>query len=715
MLKAFGFGKTGDSSVSGSPNAKTIRLIDDAIALEIALKSMDLLMDDQMHESLEIVKKHNHAIVKLAHGVINFIEATLGFEPEAIKQASNTLYEAEQAAYKEHQRASHANVSASSHFPPGLEYSVAYAEAQLLSAVTLFLSESVIDSAKALFKLRKAYQTIEDVNKQINIKQLLSQKSGTTLSSSKNKSILRKDSSSKQNNGTITRELIATAPEVHDKLKQFYKLRLERLKLNSDENSIEAQIEGLIDDPTQKAGQETIDEYIISAVNACFGLLQLILSIIPSGIGKVLSIVGFHGSEHDGLTLLWKSTSQVNIHASIGLLALLQFYDGPTQVSDITLPEIDNAPSEASSQTLIDVDSPVPNLDDAKDVKRKLRMALLKALKHYPRGALWQLQEGRMKASDGDLEGAVVIMNDTSRGPINLRQVEGLMLFDKTIMMLALHDFENSAKNFLQLIEINTWSHTFYTYLSAICQVEIYRKNKSSDTETAEKAKAKAKQLLEEAPSYMNRKKILSKPMPFDRFVLRKIDQWKEIEKSKKIHLVDAIGTSPAHEVIYFYNGYGRMSRQNLEETMQILGATAGKDKPYSNNAKLEVDETEDDALIRYLLQAVTLRNLGKPEEGLKLLETEVIPKIYQETPNKGHFKSGIPKVYFYKKHSDQWVAPSAIYEVAVMHWAISGASKVQLVRDYLELALSWAEDYELSTRVQLKIKSALTRLDRIK
>ena len=39
----------------------------------------------------------------------------------------------------------------------------------------------------------------------------------------------------------------------------------------------------------------TIDEYIHSGVQLCFGILQVVLSLIPPAIGKVLSIVGFRG------------------------------------------------------------------------------------------------------------------------------------------------------------------------------------------------------------------------------------------------------------------------------------------------------------------------------------------------------------------------------------------------------------------------------------
>lgn len=617
-----------------------------------------------------------------------------------------------------------------------MEYNVAYAEAQLLCAVTLFLSESVLDSAKALYKLRKAYQILEDVNRHITKAQLevlstvksasspnlgdISKTPSSPLTSRPSVSSFRSDiTGSHRNDGYFTRESLSN-PEIATRAKKYYEIRLIRRKLwtqHEEDALIDKEIQDsiLAHNAHKIAGQDSVDEYIVSAVHCCYGILQLIISIMPPSIGRVLAIVGFHGTESEGLFKLWKATSHTNIHGSISLLGLLQFYDGPTQSSDIKSEE-PAAISETSSETLTLEDSPVvPDLEDLQDVKRKLKLSLHHATKHYSHGALWQLQEGRMKASEGDLLGAIEIMNDTSRGPINMRQVEGLMLFDKTMFMLALHDYTTCASNYLKLMKLNSWSHMFYTYLSAVCQAEIYRANKISNPEKAATAKKIALELLEKSPTLLAKNSILSKPMPFDRFVLRKMNQWKHTAQENNIDAVDAIGTSPVHEIIYFWNGFGRMPPQDLERSLKLLGYSA-KDTPFAFPVEGTeiVEELEDEALIRYILQSVVLRSLGRVQEGYDLLTTHVISHIYRDTPSKGHFKSGLPKGTFIRKPRDPWVSPCAIYELAVFEWTLHGPKKAALARDYLELAGSWGDDYELSTRVGLKIKGALSRLDSI-
>lgn len=733
MFKALGFSR-GGSEVSLDSKASTpsvsVNLLDDAISLERGLKVMDMLMDDRMNETQNLLQDDNSAFSKLATGVIHFIEAILGFEPEVIKRASDSLYEAEQAAYKERQKALKSGKVSSSSFPPGMEYSIAYAEAQLLSAITLFLSESMIDSAKALYRLRKAYQTFDEVNRQLDsssLKDTLSrQKSASTpnllhkggLSSRSSMASLRGKVS--VDDGILTSESLKI-PEIASRAKRFHQARLERSKaLTGDKDDQVKLVEKALADLSlehninKRAGQDTVDEYIVSAINACYGLLQLVISIIPPGIGRVLSIVGFSGDKDEALSMLWKATTHQNIHGCIGLLALLQFYDGPTQVSDIEVTEVPSSP--ASDETATN-DLPIPsNFDDITQVKKCLKAALARYSKHYSHGALWQLQQGRMKASEGKLKEAVAIMDDTSRGPINLRQVEGLMLFDKTMFIIALHGYETAAPNYLRLINLNSWSHMLYTYLAGICHVELYRANIKTDPKRAAEEKKKAIKCFEDAPTFMGKKKILSKPMPFDIFVLRKLKQWKEIAAANNVDLVDAIGTSPSHEIIYFWNGFGKMPEEDLDLAMKILGYSAQEGTPYANStvSPLVLKETEEESCVRYLLQSIALRNQKKVTEGYELLKKHVLPKIMTEAPEKGHFKSGLPKFTFIKKHKEPWLAPSAIYEMAVFEWTLHGTSKVQLVKDYLELSNSWGDDYELSTRVGLRTKSALSRIEEL-
>ncbi|CAN6675005.1 IML2-like protein SCY_3392 [Trichomonascus vanleenenianus] len=722
MLKALGFKSSTPSpqlSRQGSQES-IIAVLNDAIALEHGLRAMDLVMDDRPAQAEEVLKESRASTYsKLATGVVHFLEATIGFEADAIRQAVDSLYEAEQSSIKDRARAQKHQVKTSS-YPPGTEYAITLAESHLMGAISLFLSESVIDSAKALYKLRKAYQVLDEVNKLTKqhrrqalghggstASSLALQMSQTSLGSKSSKAAdAQSTRSSSGSSSTSSTKL--EGGKVAETTKELYRARFHRVERSANHSTevLIAKSESLYAEETvisSSAGHASVDEFIESGVDAMFGILQLVISIIPPTLGKVLSIVGFRGDKEQGLTMMWNATKYRNIHSSIALLALLQFYDGPTQFSDIELPEED--PTEKP-------DTVEPRTQKTlKETKERLKDTLMAAREHYPHGALWQLQEGRMvAASTGDLERAVEIMDDTSSGPIQMKQVEGLMLFDKTIMIVILHGFERAAEHFIELIDLNTWSHALYMYLAGVCYVELYRQNKGGDKE--EHYKQKAQECLEKAPSLYKKKGFMAKSMPFDLFVLRKIGQWKETASKEDIHLVDAIGTSPIHEVIYLWNGFCRMPKDKLASSLEMLGYSGASGTPFSATKEAPLKETDHEQVSRFLLQSLALRCMGRVEEGIELLEKQVLARIWTPHPAKGTTKHGLPKVQYNKGDLEPWAGPSAIYERAIYEWQMHGVSHAGQVRDYLELASGWADDYELSTRVGMKIKSAMDRID---
>ena len=147
---------------------------------EVALKAMDYLLDDRTPEGTQLLrhklKDHEGAsteqpasIFHLALGVMEFIEATLGFEPEIMARAHVTLSEAETSALNNSKYNTKHHMITSNIYPPGTEFQVTHAESTLLNALVMLLQENngMVESAKALYKLRKAYHSLDAVYKKI--------------------------------------------------------------------------------------------------------------------------------------------------------------------------------------------------------------------------------------------------------------------------------------------------------------------------------------------------------------------------------------------------------------------------------------------------------------------------------------------------------------------------------------------------------------------
>jgi len=744
MLRALGFQKK-ETTLSNDEAAPLI--LQQAHDFELALQAMDYLLDDRTKEGLHLIENDQNTTIKvLATGVIRFLEATLGFEPEIMKKAGEILTKAENLSHRDRTKYQRTKLKTSGHFPPGTEYAVTHAEATLLNALIMLMSESMIESAKALYKLRKAYHTLDEVF--VLIKEYEKTKKQTQTQSS-DLNNLSNPSSSTINSTTssiftdipfsLSNEQLKNT-KITSFAESIAKMRSQRLngahignspaqerlrtELGYNSEKLNQQSDDF-DDSTSTAeqraideSQSTIDEFIISGANLCFGILQLVLSLIPPAIGKVLSVVGIKGSKETGLKMIWKSLEGRNVHGSIGLLALLVFYDGPFQFTDadFDIPDLSRTKSKNSTTNSLSIQKTMSAKRMRSETNayqgigkptllhpgKKLEDALLYARALFPNSALWLLQEARMLASRGRLEEALQLMDSLDR-KIEMVQVEALLIFDRSMILIFLHQYERAAKEILKLVEINSWSPGLYTYCAGACYLELYRMCQMGIITDPQELKREsyfrdqAKDLFQKAPYYAKNGK--KNNMPFNKFVLRKTSHFEHSAHLNKVDLIDAVGTSPVHELAYFWNGYNRMPVKNLETAYILLN--------YSKSEHSKIPELENESMIRNLLQSITLRRLGEFTKGAELLDTFVLPNIIEID------ESNTYEPYRFIRHTeDPWLYPTALYEKALFLWKEFGIDGLDEAREWLKRAQSYSEDYELSTRIGMKIKAAHDRLE---
>ncbi|KAH7414367.1 outer membrane protein Iml2/Tetratricopeptide repeat protein 39 [Phaeosphaeria sp. MPI-PUGE-AT-0046c] len=128
------------------------------------MSSVTYIMNDDLESAEAHLGKGTSPFHQLGSGVCMFMRATLGFEQETMRQAADALYQAECGAYEQQKRATKdPNAYQSTIFPPGTEYAVCQAEAQLMSAVVGLLNESLTEAIKSFYKLRKAYLALEGI------------------------------------------------------------------------------------------------------------------------------------------------------------------------------------------------------------------------------------------------------------------------------------------------------------------------------------------------------------------------------------------------------------------------------------------------------------------------------------------------------------------------------------------------------------------------
>lgn len=380
-----------------------------------------------------------------------------------MKQAAEILGQSEEAAY-EHQRHAQRDAYQSPIYPIGSEYALCMAESQLMSAVVAVLSENLTESLKGFYKLRKAYvtlQTISDAEKKF----VASRKSavGTSQTGSK-QSLTSTQTGSSRSTDSFASTMVANK-EFGSTQKSDKAFEADDLEFVDADESLQAptpaHYQGHVDsaeissklgelkvtsestyDPLQddepdieELTKHPVDLFIHSGTSLCFGILNLLLSLIPPAFSKLLYVVGFKGDREEGLAMLWRAIkhSDINgINGAIAGLVTLGYYNGMVGFCDIV----------------------------SKDAypKEKLRALLKKMRNSYPQSTLWMLEEARMLAGDRRLEDAIV-MGDPVANPSKLKQVLALQYFELSLNQMYLHQYQACADAFLKVCPHLTHSH----------------------------------------------------------------------------------------------------------------------------------------------------------------------------------------------------------------------------------------------------------------
>lgn len=579
-----------------------------------------------------------------------------------------------------------------------------------MSAVVGVLNESLTESIRGFYKLRKAYITLNGIL-EAEVKYMRG-RSRTSLNASARRSVdsLRSAGSVRSMNGmpggfgdnhkstpkakTPTIRSIDDVKEVDEEGDEFYDAEedteaAEHLDMNGNNGKLAnmsldgakplTQNHQMLDhDPDSDIFANPVDVFIHSAANLCFGLLLLMISMIPPAFGKLLFIIGFRGDRDRGLRLLWQASKFHNINGAMAGLILLGYYNTIVGFSDI-LPDF-TPTSEGEEQSV----EGYP--------KQRCENLLADMRTRHPQSHLWLLEEARMQATNRHLSTAITTLNKATKSP--LKQVEALEMFERSLDAMYMHDYDLCATSFFACVTLNNWSHALYYYIAGAAHLQLYRQHKTSNPKLAAAHAEKATEHLRTAPKHAGKKKIMARQLPFDLFVARKLNKWEARAKEWKIPFIDAVGVSPIEEMIFLWNGYKRMDEAQLTASLDAL---AWSDAPNSNNQTWKLEGADEHAILA-VLRAVTLRNLRRWDEAVSILQAGVI---------------SVDKVELKGANKDDWTAPAGHYEMGVICWMRrregGGKTEDEHVREcetWIEKAARW-EGYELDARIGLKVATA--------
>ncbi|KIW06731.1 uncharacterized protein PV09_02425 [Verruconis gallopava] len=681
------FGNRSTSSVS------SLSALDETKALEDAMYATSFMMDDNIERAEEELSKGNSVFHKHGKAVVVFLRAVLGFEREIMKEAQERISEAESAAS---QAQSHAQrdptTSSASAYSAGTEYALILAELRLMSAITGVLTESVTEAIKSFYKLRQSYLILDAIQQEEKryfektgfspptidtISDTVSSSASTSSQDLEKEKQASSEVSSDPDREDSDVDFVDATEVCEEPATQKYLGRLstdegienelDRVTIKDSPGAALAELRRrsstFQDGPGLDAfGDNIVDCFIHSGSNMCFGMIQILLSMLPPAFSTLVKIAGFKGDRVRGLALLWQASKFKNINGAFAGLVLLGYYNGFVGFCDI-----------------------LPTRGRGAYPKTRCATLLQSFRTQYPNSRLWILEESRMLSSNKELEKAIQLLEETPDA--NLKQVRALQTFEKSLSFMSSHQYEPCSEGFQKCVKLNNWSHGLYYFVAGAAYVEQYREMKDVDVEKASTAKEKAEELLRKVPEHIGKRKMMGRQLPFDAFVSRKLQKWEQRATDWHCDLVDAVGVSPLEEMIYFWNGYKRMSPKHLEVSMRRLDWSTSEANPFS------VQETLDEHSIRHLLRATVLRNMEKREQAREVLK-EVMGHPHHE------FKGGL---------KDNWTQPAAHYELAVTYWKEycenGSTDALHEAKTLLDKVAAW-ESYDLDARIGMRVKT---------
>lgn len=679
-FKGSGGGSSGSpraaSILSSSRNASAGQVATDPQDVEFsdladAMEAASLILDDDI-EGAEIrlrARKDSSSFHQLGLGIAVFMRSILGFEKNIMAEAAACLAECESRAWSDMKKAqkqaegggwfrgssgAHVPGKGCKIYPSGTEFQLLNAEAQLMGAVISVMHESLTEGIKGFYKLRKAFVVLDAIM-EIEAKVLAGQQGNGVVGAPAVSKMQAADEQQSSTESDSDLEFVdASEDKELEKMPVTYAGSLEKTTSKSVPGSI---LEKPMDDlsldsaaassvpptrpetPSAQKGSKgpigspprniastgpdsstftnPVDAFVHSGANMCFGILLLIISMVPPAFSRLLYIIGFKGDRDRGVAMLWQSTKFHNINGGVAGLMLLGYYNGLLAFADIL-------PSKADASELADENEVV-------GYPKEECIALLERMRtQFPNSRMWKVEEARVLANARRLNEAVQLLE--SNGDSKMRQVTALNTFELSVNALFLMRWETMRSGFLRCIELNDWSHSLYYYFVGAAELEMYRdcvqalkEGKGAGDKTlqadAKRHKKAAEEYFRKSPAAAGRKKFMARQMPFEVFALRKVGKWEARAREWGVDLADAVGVSPGQEMTYLWTGSQRMAPEMLEAALSCLHwerCTATPDRVE------ELKAIPDEEAIKSNAEAALLASLGRYAEARERVQPVV-------------------------------------------------------------------------------------------
>lgn len=549
--------------------------------LKAATAGFDLIFSNELDKAEDLFKTSDSAFHLLGYGACAFLQAAVSLEAGLIAEASSLLEQAEAGA-KRHLKNSKVHKQ-TGRFPASTEWELIYSDCTILLGLTQALSESYMGYLQCLYSLNNAHTRYAKLYKIVFPNGLDAYDTPSASNASSRQGSLLSVAARQALSSPATPTSTVSASSKSSSF--FSLLGLSRAATPSGATTPTSVFAPAEDGP--------IEDLIVSGTAFGHGLFNLVLSLLPA---KVKSVVGFFGFNHDrklALRALAVSANGSDVHSVFAGLTLMTYYGVVLLMSGYQA--------------------------DEKYILKQYKIFVDKLEGKYPTGTLWILNRAKILRMSGDAAAAISTLQaglSPDRTSIFL-QADALLVFELAWVYLSQRRYEDAAKAFIQMTEINTWSHATYYFIAAGCQWSL------GNFEEAQR-------LLEATPAQIDKRKIGTKDLPTEVFIKKKLAFW----KAKHVRLtgsekdwVKSISISPADEMAIFWNTHARITPEVAQahiSELLTLSPPPTLPSPISPTPPptyvRPALETPDEHALRALLLGITHRAAGFPAEARRFL-----------------------------------------------------------------------------------------------
>ncbi|XP_065070283.1 tetratricopeptide repeat protein 39B-like [Rhopilema esculentum] len=319
-------------------------------------------------------------------------------------------------------------------------------------------------------------------------------------------------------------------------------------------------------------------------VHLGIGTFNLLLSLLPTKILRLLEWVGFSGDKSLGLTHLEDGVKKDGIRSPLCAMTVLGYRI---------------------------VVGPILGFKDTNEEYTK--SVLGSCLEKFPEGAIFLYFAGRIEQVQGKFEDAIQRYESAVSMNVEWKQIHHVCYWE----LMWCNSFQGRWKDAVHfastLAKESKWSKTAYLYLEGCFRLmDMFEKTKTNFWEDEEEEKA-ITEIFKLVPEFKQR--VAGKSLPFEKYAVYKANKY--VKQKKRLVLAGL-------EVIYIWNGFSMAGyrKELMEHYLDIIRITLKEVVSTKDTNEFYADEYS----LCKLLEGMCLRYLDSPSAAEACLR-EVVEK----------------------------------------------------------------------------------------